>query len=461
MEIKKDLFEELGYINGITIIDTKAEILFSVKFNEKLHPDAKKENIIGKNLLEVFSSLNKDNSTLLKTMEVGLPIYNKDQKIKLWNGSETKTSNLSIPIKVNNQIVGAIELSAQMDKNTKINDVIEIDSSMFQKSNEVEKKLKTKDAKFTIDDIITKDKRMDEIKSLINNAANSTLPVMIYGETGTGKELFAHAIHNASSRKNKPFIAQNCAAIPENLLESILFGTSKGAFTGALDNLGLFELANGGTIFLDEINSMPIHLQSKLLRIVQDGTIRRIGSSEKKEVDVKIISASNKDPMQAIIDGELRMDLYYRLNVLSICIPPLRERKEDIPILVNYFISKYNKMSGKNVRFVSNDIFKKFNNYNWPGNVRELEYVVASGVNSVDPKIDKLEYRHMKDKIEGNFVDKNSHTIKPLIESLEKKEKEIIEEALDMSNGNITKAAILLQIPRQTLQRKTKKYNLK
>lgn len=304
---------------------------------------------------------------------------------------------------------------------------------------------------------------MKQLKEFIKTISDSYLPVMIYGETGTGKELFAQAIHNESKRKDRPFIAQNCAAIPENLLESIFFGTAKGAFTGAVDSPGLLETADGGTIFLDEINSMPMNLQSKLLRALQENKIRRIGAKDTIDINVKIIAALNKDPMKAIEDKELRMDLYYRLSVLNITIPPLRERKDDISVLVNYFVAKYNELLEKNVRYISSDICQTFQTYDWPGNIREIEHIVAFGMSVIRPDQEKLEFSDLERKwieITGKKKHKTELPSKDLKTMVEEYEKSVIEKVLEVSAHNITKASLILKIPRQTLQRKIKQYEL-
>jgi len=214
---------------------------------------------------------------------------------------------------------------------------------------------------------------IEKIKELYATDLN----VLIYGETGTGKEIIAQSIHNMSNRKNKPFIAQNCAAIPENLLESILFGTTKGSFTGAVDRVGLFEQANGGTLLLDELNSMPIHLQPKLLRVLEEGCITRIGSHIEKKVDVKVISTVNVEPTLLIEQKKLREDLFYRLCRISVYIPPLRERKEDILFLANHFINVHNFSKNKSAK-LSMEVKEIFKRYRWDGNVRELKNIIES-----------------------------------------------------------------------------------
>lgn len=462
MELIKNLFDKKGYIDGITIIDINGEILFSVKFNSKLNQAAENYEVIGKNFYEIYENLKGNSSSMYRAMELEQPIYVKNQRLKPKSKEEIIISSLSIPIKNGNRIVGAIDLSVE-ESLTEENKNIVIDMNQLKKINLKKLSLNKNGAKYTLDDIITENFEMKQLKEFIKQTADSYLPVMIFGETGTGKELFAQAIHNESDRKDKPFIAQNCAAIPENLLESIFFGTVKGAFTGAIDSAGLLEVANGGTIFLDEINSMPINLQSKLLRAIQENKIRRIGGKETIDINVKIIAATNKDPMKAIEDKELRADLYYRLSVLNINIPSLKDRKDDIPHLVNFFIAKYNNLLDKNVEFVSRKIYKAFEEYDWPGNIREVEHVVAFGMSMIKKDEKELEFSHLERKW-MELTGKENVKVKlqeiDLNTKVKEYEKELIQEALEICQQNITKTSLFLKIPRQTLQRKIKQYNL-
>lgn len=211
-------------------------------------------------------------------------------------------------------------------------------------------------------------------------ASANPMPVLIHGETGVGKELFAHGIHEASSRKNKPFVPVNCSAIPESLFESLMFGVSRGAFTGAVDRCGFFEEADGGTIFLDELDSMPLSLQPKILRVLQEKTVRRLGASTDKRIDVKVISASSSNPLDIVNVGKLRSDLYFRLGGLQIAIPPLRDRLDDLEPLVADIISRHAPVMNSGVKRVSQGLLNLFKAYHWPGNVRELEHAVVSAM---------------------------------------------------------------------------------
>ncbi|MCB5560666.1 sigma-54 interaction domain-containing protein, partial [Anaerosalibacter bizertensis] len=378
-----------------------------------------------------------------------------------YKGKKITTINSSIPIKYKKKIVGALEISRDITQVKQMSEtIVELQDELYNgKKKEKKEKKKNKRAKYTFMDIIGENKEMLDLKSLALRAADTDAPVLVYGDTGTGKELFVHSIHNASSRKDKPFIAQNCAALPANLLEGILFGTVKGGFTGAEDRPGLFELANGGTLFLDEINSMPLELQAKLLRVLQDNVIRRVGDIKTVDVDVRIITATNVPPEEAVETKQMRKDLYYRLNVVSFEIPPLKDRKDDIPILTKFFIEKFNKKLGRNVENVSNEVMKIFFEYDWEGNVRELEHLLEGIMSIYDVKT--IEVEHLTPKFRNYKKNIRNNGIKSLKETLEDTEKNIILNALKTNNENITHTAEMLKIPRQTLQYKINKYNLK
>jgi len=308
-------------------------------------------------------------------------------------------------------------------------------------------------AKYNFQHIIGNNDILICCKDKAARASKTTSPILIYGETGTGKELFVQAIHNNSDRNNRPFIAQNCAAIPSNLLEGILFGISKGAFTGAEDKKGIFELANEGTLYLDELNSMPIELQGKLLRVLQDGTIRRLGSSKNRSVDIRFIVSLNEWPELLIEEGKLRKDLFYRLNVVRIDLPPLRNRKEDIPLIIEHFIKKFNEKFHADIDDIEISSLEKLINLDWQGNVRELEHVIEGVFNLKQKgKINDKDLEYL-----GLNIKNKNMSLKSKIEGIEKT---FIKEALIINKYNITKAADFLQVPRQTLQSKIKKYNI-
>lgn len=462
MYLMPKIFSDKGYIDGITVIDTEGEILFTAKLNKKLNEvrDNDKE-VVGRKLFDIYKNLNHENSTMFKAMELGSPLYVENQTLEFGSGQETEITSLSIPIKSKDRIVGCIDLSVSEGVSEECVEVIKLDSKIFEEI-DIEKLSKSKtSAKYCIEHIIGVDSTMLEAKKYIKVAAQCDLAVMIYGETGTGKELFAQAIHNASKRKDRPFIAQNCAAIPEGLMEGMLFGTVKGSFTGAVDSPGLLEMAEGGTIFFDEINSMPLTLQAKLLRVIQDREYRAVGGSEMKKLDVKIISAINKKPSKALADGNIRSDLYYRLSQLNIEIPPLKDRKEDIPLFINYYVAKYNGIFGKNIKYISRKFYEKTIEHDWPGNVRELENTVVQAMSSMDSSREILELEDIEKRISGDNDPVNISIIdKSLREIIEEYEKGIIQNIMEMCDYNISKAAKVMQIPRQTLQRKAKNFEI-
>ncbi len=298
-------------------------------------------------------------------------------------------------------------------------------------------------------EFVGKSESIKNILKLANKVAKSDSTVLITGESGTGKEMLARYIHENSLRKSKPFVAINCSAMPETLLESELFGYKKGAFTGAYkDRMGLFRIADGGTILLDEIGDMPMHLQSKLLRVLQTHEITPLGSDSSVNVDVRVIAATNKDLREEMEKGSFRQDLYYRLNVVELHLPPLRERLSDIPELVEYFIDKYSMLEGKNVE-VTDDIMKIFMSYHWPGNVRELENI-----------IERLVVLSDGGKLDVSLLPENMISTGSKGKLLERMEIELIKKVLRDTGGNKTQTAHILGIDVATLYRKIKKYKI-
>jgi DNA-binding NtrC family response regulator len=309
--------------------------------------------------------------------------------------------------------------------------------------------------------IVGRSKKIEEVMDLVRTVAKSEATVMIRGESGTGKELIAQAIHSFSNRSSAPFIKVNCAAIPENLLEDELFGHEKGAFTDASrPRKGKFELAHGGTVFLDEIGDMSPALQVKVLRVLQEREFERLGGSEVIQVDVRLIAATNQDLEEKIKAGSFREDLYYRINVIPILIPPLRVRKEDIHVLVDHFIKKFNAKNNKNFRSITSEAQKILMGYNWPGNVRELENIIERAVvlgqgDLIRPDDLPLQL-HPAEITQEDIISRLFDTDF----TLEDLEKELIKQSLERSSWNQSKAAKLLGLTRRTLQYRVDKYNI-
>jgi DNA-binding NtrC family response regulator len=304
-------------------------------------------------------------------------------------------------------------------------------------------------------------KKMQEIFHLVEMVAPSTASVLITGESGTGKELVARTIHNLSPRKSKPFVAINCSAIPETLIESEIFGHEKGAFTGALERrAGCFELAEEGTLLLDEIGEMPIGTQAKLLRVLEDKKLRRLGSKMETNVDVRVLAATNKVPEDAVSRGELRTDLYYRLNVFNIHMPPLREHKDDMPELVEALLSEMNNKHGRNVASITDAVMGMFQAYNWPGNVRELRNTLERAIIVCDGSA--IESRHLPPGF-GQMIPRTAiseaNTVRLGVgTTVGEAERLLILKTLESTNNNKTRAAEILGISLKTLHNKLKEY---
>ncbi|TLU83276.1 MAG: sigma-54-dependent Fis family transcriptional regulator [Chlorobium sp.] len=316
--------------------------------------------------------------------------------------------------------------------------------------------------RFGFQGIISQSSAMDQVMNIAGRVASSNAAVLITGETGTGKELIAKAVHFSSSRCDKPFIVVNCAALPETLLESELFGHEKGAFTGA-ERLrrGRFEMAQGGTLFIDEVGEIPLSLQVKLLRVLQEKTFERVGSSTPLTADVRIVAATNRDLEAMIREGSFRADLYYRLNVVSIRIPPLRERRDDIPPLVDTFIRRFSEENGKQINGISREAMDALMKYSWPGNVRELENIVQQSVvlsRSSTITRDDLPIRLSEPPPEGSGTDEGQGTF---TEKVEAYEQAMILGAMKEAGNVQTRAAEMLGISERHLRYKLKKYGMK
>lgn len=468
---------------AILILDTNLNILYLSESAKKIA--AKQAEI--KSLSDYFGEYDADE--YLKAIKTGKI---SERIMKRLN----KTFYMSIlsPIKENGAVVGVIEILEIKDESYLLSYEIKSNHRKAYEISEFEDKIKANNGTvYTLDSIITSNEAMKKLIEKAYKIADSNSPVLIYGDTGTGKELFAQGIHNASKeRKSNMFIAQNCAAIPETLLESLLFGTTEGSFTGAKDKPGLFEIAEGGTIYLDEINSMDLNLQAKLLRVLQENTYMPIGGKTVKKSNVRVIASFNEDPISVIKNGKFRRDLYYRLNVIYFKIPGLNDRQEDIKVLTNHFISIYNKKFNKYIVGIKEEAMTVLEKYKWEGNVRELKNNIERIMNFVEGQYIKIEdisnfiakEAFEKDKssialfdydngsFEEEITDEFSRreniitnpditSKKTFREKIEEMEIAIIKSALNESGGNVALAARYLDLPRQTLKNKIIKYNIK
>lgn len=433
--------------DAIIIVDKNAIItMISKSYCDFL--GVSEENAIGKHVTDII-----ENTRMHIVLQTGEAENAQLQYIK---GSYMVASR--IPIIKNGEIIGVI--GKVIFRNVK-----EL-NNLYSKIKNMEKELETykihlkklNTASYCFDDIIGLSETISTAKSIACKAAQTHSNVLILGESGTGKELFAHAIHLASDRLYAPFVKVNCGAIPSGLLESELFGYEGGAFTGAKKEgkIGKFELADGGTIFLDEIGDMPLHMQVKLLRTIQEKEVEKIGSIGSKKIDIRIIAATNKNLEKSMHEGSFRQDLYYRLNVVTIHIPALRDRTDDISLIANYLIKKISKDLNKQVIGISKDAEHYLKNYLWEGNIRELENVLERAINVIEDS-NIISPVDLPDEITGRMEPK---IIKSLEETMVASEKQAIMDALKATDGNKTKAAKNLEIGRTSLYEKIQKYNI-
>lgn len=408
----------------------------------------KAEDAIGKHVREVIENTRMD--IVIKT---GKPEIAQVQEINGRNMIATR-----IPVFVNGKVTGSVG-------KVLFRDVDEL-NQLYLKINSIEKELnlyrdeftKLNKASYALDSIICENKDMKKLKEITQKVANTNSNVLILGDSGTGKELFAHAIHNNSKRSNKPFIKVNCGAIPFDLVESELFGYEEGSFTGAKKGgkIGKFKAADGGTIFLDEIAELPLNMQVKLLRVLQDHEIEKIGSVDSEKIDVRVVAATNKNLEEMVDKGSFRLDLYYRLNVVNLRIPPLRERKDDIVVLSNYLIKKISKAEDIYVEKISTKAMEFLIRYDWPGNVRELENILERAINFLDEDT-KIMTKHLPPKITGMT---GAEAVISLKDTMDKVEKEVLINSLILSKGNKSEAADALGISRTSFYDKMQKHGL-
>lgn len=484
-----DIFDKM--IEAVYFCDVKGNLVYFNKVAEKLDGYLLKDSK-GKALSDLYG-LDEHSSPMLKALTTECPIHNEEFKYYV-NGKEIVQICNASPVYSDGKLVGAYTVQRDL---TPFMDMIEKNIAlqreiMHQKNRDISENPKAQ----AFSNIIGNSRVFMRCKDLAWRTAKTDSAVMLVGNTGSGKEVFARAIHESSNRNKGPFLALNCAAIPESLIESILFGTTKGVYTGAMEKDGLLAQADGGTLFLDEVNSMPLASQAKLLRVLEEKKIMKLGSNKEEDINIRIISSTNEVPRDAISKGHLREDLFYRLSVVQIIIPSLVDRKEDIPALVQYFIDKYNKRFHKNVLGIDLEVRNFFMSFPWPGNVRQLKTCVESAMNftkdgdsiylcdlpqyiferAEDADGRYRQWKHLKDRMPKeeivSLLEKKEEDILPvkeviepvnevnLLDSIRDEEKNEIIQALRQSKGNISKAAKTLNMSRQSLSYRMKKYHL-
>lgn len=451
-EYAQELLNVYNYFNGVIIFDRQATAVYY--YNNR--PDINNlydKDVIGKTLPEIYPELDLKASTIMKALKTGKPTSNIYQRTIDFKGQVVSEVNTTLPIFDGDEIIGAVEASQYIIGGANECRNIYI-TPMSQGIHHYS----------TVDSIITQNPEMEHVKSKIRKVAKTDSSILLYGKTGSGKGMAAEAIHSGSKRSSHRFVTQNCAAIPSSLMESILFGTIKGSFTGAEDRKGLFETADGGTLFLDEINNMDLNLQSKILKAIEEQKITRVGDYEPRPVNVRVIAATNVDPIKLVRQNLLREDLYYRLRVVQIDMPDLKERKEDILLLTEHFIQEYNRTMDKHILGIDSRVEEMFLRYDWPGNVRELANTIEGAFNFA-----KDTYLHLEDiswfsEIENNITQEKYPPFCPegkqsLKEILQNYEKDLILESME-KHTDMHSLLQDLHLSRQNLNHKMKQYGI-
>lgn len=438
---------------GIHVVNKHAQTVFYNPTMAKME-GMDYNQVINKDVLAMFPSLTPETSTILRVLRTREPIYDQVQTYFNNQGRRITTVNSTIPMWNGPSFIGVLEVAKDV---TRMEDlarkVVDLQQRLYKRQQGKTEQV----TRYNFADIIGNSPALLQPLEIARRAARTSSPVLIYGATGTGKELVAQSIHQFSTRSAGPFIAQNCAALPGSLLEGILFGTVKGSFTGATDRPGLIEQAEGGTLLLDEVNSMDIDLQAKLLRVLQDNRVRRVGGLKEIPVDVRIIATTNTHPQAAISQGSIRQDLYYRLAVVNIALPPLSQRREDIPLLCSHFVDKYNQRFARSILGITPEVMEIFQTHPWPGNVRELEHIIEGSMNIMGEDEEYIDLQHLPNNLvpaavqQINFAGLEQCTLPEAVALLEQN---LIQTAMEKSAGNITRAAHSLGITRQALQYK-------
>lgn len=467
----------INSLDYIFIVDTDYKIIYNTRYDKKLgggFSEYDSSDMSGKSFFDAYPKIPRNESSIVECIETGRIIVKKRQLHEDCEGRKYLTNNVTFPLLKRGKLIAAVELS--------IDAVTQDDASGLTGAerafDEFISKLQRNAGIITFDSILTINKNMLNSIEKAKLFARLPNPTLIYGETGTGKELFAQAMISYRNLPKSKIVIQNCAAVPDSLIESILFGTVKGSYTGAENKKGLFQIADGGIIFLDELNSIPYNVQAKLLRVLQEGTFMPIGGNKEIKVNVKVIAAMNIDPIKAMDENIIRKDLFYRFSGGLVTIPPLRERKEDISLFINYYVKFFGKMYGKCVENVASEVRKLFFSYAWEGNVRELRNIIESMVIFAgEEKVLTLDHipaymlECMREKTGSSPSGSETSGYADISDIYEKivsgelqyeravseLEDRLTGRALRDCGGNESKAAKLLGIPRQTLRYKLHK----
>ncbi len=468
-DYKEYLYEQsLNKINeGIQIYDKNSCMVFINEASKKISSFSDDKKIIGKHLLDLYD-LNEKYSTTLTSLRSKAPVINRFDAFKLKSGVEITSVNTAYPIFYDNNLIGVVTFDQDVN----------VINKEIEKNENIKKAMLEQGISFTdkvpdtyhFSDIIGKNKKLLDVVDLSKKISTQDCNVLIYGETGTGKEMFAQSIHEESRRKDKKFLAINCAAVPETLIESTLFGTTKGAFTGSVERAGLLEEVNGGTLFLDELNSMSLSMQSKILRVIQENRFRRVGGEKDIDIDVRFISSCNENPYKITESNLLRKDLFYRLSTVILEIPPLKNRIDDIETLIKYCLKQYQHKYLKRISHIDESVIAILKSYNWPGNVRELFHIVEYALNVIEndawkishlPKYITDSYNENSENMDSsNFEEPSGIYKNDLQYIMDNYESKILKKVLEHNGYNISRTADSLGIKRQSLQYRIKKYGI-
>ena len=452
-------FTELNYLtdyDNVLVVDTNGITIFYdlADLHILKHIGLKPEEFLRKSVTSFYKNLSIEDSTLMTVLRTGEPLWNTEQELTSKNGFTYTSRSSTFPIHNGSSIVGAIEFSKHFYQKENIQLLDQFAShKMYRKNNTI----------YTIVDLISKSSVMEEIKNKIHKVSSTDSTILINGETGTGKEIVAQSIHNLSNRYTQPFVSINCGEIPSTFIEPILFGTEKDTLNATPNILGILEQANGGTIFLDEISALDIKIQAKLLRVIEDKLIRRVGGKQDIHLNIRIIAATNENPDKLVREKLLREDLYYRLSVFQLDLPRLSDRKEDITLLIHYFVEFYNRHMQIKIEKLDDQVFLAFQQYNWPGNVRELKNALETAYNNASSKEINLNdipakirnYSSVSEEI--NSAKKSYH----LKDKVEEYEKTLIVIELNNTGGKLAETARRLGISKQLLKYKMGKYELR
>lgn len=452
---------------GVQIYDKNTHAVYFNQASREISHIPSGVNITGRHLLDMYD-LEETVSTTMTALRTQSPVIDRVDQFSVDNGTFIASANTSYPIFQNGQLSGAVTFEHTEETIQKY----------YQSIQDTRQALKhfsgnaapVRFSGYTFENVIGSSEKLRSAAELAQRVAPQNSPVMLVGETGTGKEIFAQSIHRSSPRAGKKFVAINCAAIPETLIESLLFGTAKGSFTGSEDKAGYFEEASGGTLFLDELNSMSLVMQSKLLRVLQERTFRRVGGKKDLELDVRIISSCNEDPFQTVEENKFRRDLFYRLSSVIIELPPLREHLEDLEQLTWYHLEQTAFQYVHRITRIQPQVYQLLRAYRWPGNVRELFHVLDYAQNVADSDVMTVEHlpaylrknqapapRQSAPLTPSGHIDFSHTSLQALMDDYEK---EVITQALDRCGYNISQTAQTLGILRQSLQYRIRKYGI-